>query len=147
MEIILLQDIPKLGHKDDIVNVKRGYAVNFLIPKGLATMATDSAKKVLQEKLKQQSKKLETAKKQAEDLIKKLKDVKISIAVKAGEKGQIFGSVTNFQVADALKEKGFDIDRKQIFLTEHIKQLGTYKANVRLFKDIQTDIEIEVVAE
>ncbi len=147
MEIILLQDIPKLGNKDDIIKVKRGYAVNYLIPKGLAIIATPSAKKALEEKLKQQSKKIEKARKEAEELLKKLKDIKLQIAVKAGEKGQIFGSVTNFQVADALKEKGFNIDRKQITIAEHIKQLGTYKANIKLFKDIEAEIELEVVAE
>ncbi len=147
MEIILLQDIPKLGSKDDIVKVKTGYAVNYLIPRGLAIQATKSAKKMLEEKKRQQAKKIEKARAEAEALAEKLKDLKLQIPVKAGENGKIFGSVTNFQVADALKEKGFDIDRKSIAMPEHIKELGTYKATIKLFKDITAEIEFEVIAE
>ena len=147
MEIILLQDIPRLGKKDDIVNVKTGYAVNYLIPKGLAVQATKHNIKQIEEKKKIQQRKEEKLRKSAQELVEKIKNTKLKIVVKASETGTIFGSVTNFQLADALKEKGIEVDKKQITVPEHIKELGTYKATVKLHKDITAELEFEVVKE
>lgn len=148
MEIILQQDVPNLGYKHDVVNVKPGYARNFLIPKGLAIEATESAKKMNAEIVKQKQHKEEKIRKEAQENAAKLSALVIKIATKAGENGKIFGSVTNIQIAQALQENGFSIDRKSIIMTEdHIKTLGTYKAKVKLYKDITAEITFEVVAE
>ncbi len=147
MEIILLQDIPRLGHKDQIVKVKDGYANNYLIPKGFAIRASESAKKVLEEKLRQRAHKEEKLRNEAEALKEKILAKTYKIGVKAGQNGKIFGSVTNIQLAEALEKAGFEIERKQIELPQHIKELGKYKAKVRLYKDIIAEVEFEVVAE
>ncbi len=148
MEIILQQDVPNLGYKHDVVNVKPGYARNFLIPKGLAIEATESAKKMNAEIVKQKQHKEEKIRKEAQETANKLSALALKIFTKAGENGKIFGSVTNIQIAQALQEKGFSIDRKSITIAEdHIKTLGTYKAKVKLYKDITTEITFEVVAE
>lgn len=148
MEIILQQDVPNLGYKHDVVNVKPGYARNFLIPKGLAIEATESAKKMNAEIVKQKQHKEEKIRKEAQENAAKLSALVIKIATKAGENGKIFGSVTNIQIAQALQENGFSVDRKSIIIAEdHIKTLGTYKAKVKLYKDIATEIAFEVVAE
>src|SRR5690606_32773546 len=111
MEVILKQDIKSLGEKDDIVTVKPGFGRNYLIPQGFAILATSSAKKVLAENLKQAAFKQEKIKKDAEAIATKLADVKLTIGAKAGETGKIFGAVNTIQVADALKAKGFEVDR------------------------------------
>jgi large subunit ribosomal protein L9 len=148
MEIILQQDVPNLGYKHDIVNVKPGYARNFLIPKGLAIEATESAKKMNAEIVKQKQHKEEKLRKEAQENASKLAGLVLKIATKAGENGKIFGSITTIQIAQALQEKGFNVDRKSITLAEdHIKTLGTYKAKVKLYKDISADVTFEVVAE
>ncbi|PKP04422.1 MAG: 50S ribosomal protein L9 [Bacteroidetes bacterium HGW-Bacteroidetes-6] len=149
MEVILKQDVKNLGYADDIVNVKPGYGRNYLIPNGLAAEATSSAKKVLAENLKQRSFKEDKIRQEAEALSEKLKDVSLVIKTKAATTGKIFGSVNNIQIADALKEQhNFDIDRKKIDVNgEAIKELGTYKAKVNLYKDIKSEITLEVIAE
>lgn len=148
MEIILQQDVPNLGYKYDIVNVKPGYARNFLIPKGLAVEATASAKKMNAELIKQKQHKEEKIRKEAQENAAKLAGIVLKIVTKAGENGKIFGSVTTIQIAQALNEQGFTVDRKSIILAEdNIKTLGTYKAKVKLYKDIATDVTFEVVAE
>lgn len=148
MEIILQQDVTGLGYKHDIVNVKPGYARNFLLPKGLAIEATLGAKKMNTEIVKQKQHKEEKLRKEATDNAGKLANVVLKIYTKSGENGKIFGSVTNIQLAHALTEQGYNIDRKNITISDDsIKTLGIYKAKVRLFKDISTDISFEVLNE
>lgn len=150
MELILKQDVAKLGYKDDIVKVRNGYGLNYLIPKGLAILATDSAKKVHSENLKQRAFKLEKIKQDAVSLAEKLKKSKLTIGTKAGESGKMYGSINTIQIADALKQQyGYDVDRKhiQIQAEDTIKSIGTYKATIRLHKEVSVEIEFEVVAE
>lgn len=148
MEVILKQDIQNLGHKNDIVTVKDGYGRNFLIPKGLATLATVSAKKMHEENLKQRAHKEEKIKNEALENAKKMEKVKLSIGAKTSSTGKIFGSVNTIQLAEALKEKGYDIERKNISIPEdQIKEVGTYKAAIKLHKEVSVEIEFEIVAE
>jgi large subunit ribosomal protein L9 len=147
MEIILNQDIEKLGYKHDIVNVKPGYARNYLIPKGLASFATEGNKKMLRENLRQQSHKLAKIKAQAEDKAKQLEQITLTMKAKTGTSGKIFGSVTTKHVSDALKQRGFDIERKRITLNDDIKLLGSYSAVVDLHKEVKATLQLEVVAE
>jgi large subunit ribosomal protein L9 len=148
MEIILLQDVPKLGHKDDLVKVKNGYGRNFLIPKGLAMAATGSARKVHAENLRQRAHKEEKIKIEAQAVADKLVGVSLVIGAKTSSSGKIFGSVNTIQIAEALKEKGFEIDRKNITLPEdQIKEIGSYKAVIRLHREIKVEIAFEIVAE
>ncbi|WP_257667732.1 50S ribosomal protein L9 [Parapedobacter tibetensis] len=147
MEVILKQDIKKLGEKDDIVTVKPGYGRNYLIPQGYATMATESAKKVLAENIRQAQFKQDKIKKDATDLATKLEGLKLTIGAKAGETGKIFGSVNSIQVADALKKQGFDVDRRRITFEEDPKVLGEYLANLNLHKEVKVQVPFEVVAE
>jgi len=149
MEIILKQDVQKLGYADDIVKVKDGYARNYLIPQGLAIQASEPNKKMLAETLKQRAFKLEKIRKEAEFLAGKIEGLTIKIGAKASEKGTIFGSVTNIAVAQALKEQhDIEIDRKKIILSsEHIKELGTYTAQINIHKDIKVTVNLEVIAE
>ncbi len=149
MEVILKQDVPGLGYKSDLITVKNGYARNYLIPKGLAVLATESSKKVLAEDKKQKSHKEEKILKEAEELAKGLEALKIKIAAKAGTSGKIFGSVNDIQIANAIKEQHkFDIDRKDISVDgESIKELGEYIAKIRLHKDVVVDLKFEVYAE
>lgn len=148
MEVILTQDVSNLGNKDEIVKVRNGYGRNFLIPQGMAVLATDSNKKVLAETMRQRAHKEEKIRTEAENIAAKLKEVKLEVGAKVGESGKIFGSVNSIQIADALKKLGHDIDRKNIHLdSESVKQLGTYTAHVKLYKDIRVDVSFEVVAE
>lgn len=147
MEIILKQDIKKLGEKDDIVTVKPGYGRNYLIPQGFAVLATPSAKKVIAENLKQAQFKQEKIKKDAEAVAAKLEGVKLTIGAKAGESGKIFGSVNTIQVADALKKQGFEVDRRRITFETEPKFVGEYTANLNLHKEVKVQVPFEVVAE
>lgn len=147
MEVILKQDIKSLGEKDDIVTVKPGFGRNYLIPQGFAILATPSAKKVLAENLKQAAFKQEKIKKDAEAIATKLADVKLTIGAKAGETGKIFGAVNTIQVADALKAKGFEVDRRRITFEAEPKTLGEYVANLNLHKEVKVKVPFEVVAE
>ena len=149
MEIILTQDVKNLGYKNDIVNVKPGYARNFLIPQGMAILATESARKVLAENMRQQAYKQEKIKKEAEELAAVLEGLSLRIPAKAASTGKIYGSVNNVQIANAIKEaKGIDIDRKHILVDDDtIKEVGNYKAKVRLHKDVTVEISFEVFAE
>jgi large subunit ribosomal protein L9 len=148
MEIILTQDVSNLGNKNDIVKVRNGYGRNFLIPQGMAVLATDSNRKVLAETLRQRAHKEEKIRTEAETLAAKLKDIKLEVGAKVGESGKIFGSVNSIQISDALKKLGHDIDRKHIQLdSESVKQIGSYTAHVKLYKDIRVDVAFEVVAE
>ena len=148
MEVILKQDIKGLGYKDDKVTVANGYGRNFLIPKGMANLATESAKKMHAEILKQRAFKEDKLRKEAASNAEKLTGVAIKVGAKAGESGKIFGSVTTIQLAEALQKAGYNIERKNIEITEDsIKQLGTYTAKVRLYKELSANINFEVVAE
>lgn len=147
MEIILLQDVQNLGYKDDVVSVKNGYGRNYLIPQGMAELATPSAKKQLAENLKQRAHKLAKIKADAEALAAKLNGVSLTIGAKASATGTIFGSVNNIQIAEALAKQGFEIDRKTIIINDAVKELGSYKATVKLHKEVSAEINFEVVAE
>lgn len=146
MKVILKEDIKHVGLKDDVVEVKNGYGRNFLIPQGKAKLATDGALKMLAEDVRQREFKMDKLKKDAEALAEKINGTKVSIKTKAGASGRIFGSITTLQIANALKEKGFDVDRRKI-VTDDIKELGTFPATVNLFKDISATVNLEVVAE
>ena len=148
MEVILKQDLKGLGYKNDIVKVKNGYGRNFLIPQRIAVLATDSNKKMQAEEIKQSSFKEQKLRTAATELAAKFADISVKVGAKAGESGKIFGSVTNIQLADALKKAGYDVERKNIEMNEEaIKALGTYTAKVRLFKEISATINFEVIAE
>jgi large subunit ribosomal protein L9 len=148
MNVILKQDMPKLGHKDDIVAVKNGYARNYLIPKGFAINATAQNKKVHEEILRQRAHKEEQLKEAALELAGKLKKVSLSIGAKTSTKGKIFGSVNTIQIAEALIEKGFEVERKNISIKEDlIKEIGSYSATVKLHREVLVDIPFEIVSE
>ena len=149
MQIILIQDVKNLGYKNDIVNVKPGYARNYLIPQGMAILATESARKVLAENMRQQAYKQEKIKKEAQDIATLLEGLTHRITAKAAATGKIFGSVNNVQIANAIKEaKGIEIDRKQIMIDDDtIKEVGNYTAKIRLHKEVSVDINFEVFAE
>ena len=147
MEVILKEDILTLGYKDDVVNVKKGYARNYLIPQGKAVIASESAKKVLAENQKQRAHKQTQIKADAQAMADKMEGVSLTIGAKTSTTGTIFGSVTNIQIAEALKEKGFEVDRKLILIKDQVKEVGTYNAVVKLHKEVSVDVPFEVVAE
>jgi large subunit ribosomal protein L9 len=148
MEVILKQDIKGLGFSDDLVKVRPGYGRNFLIPRGFAVLATDSARKMHAEILKQRAFKEDKLRKGAQANAEKLNGITIQVGAKAGENGKIFGSVTTIQIAEALKKAGYEVERKNIELnTDNIKALGTYSAKVRLFKEVSANVNFEVIAE
>ncbi len=148
MEVILKEDVANLGYKDDIVHVKDGYGRNFLIPQGKAVIASESARKVLAEVLKQRAHKIAKIKEEAEALAEKMKGVSLTIGAKTSSTGTIFGSVTNIQIAEELAKLGFEIDRKIIRIKEDsVKEVGSYNATVRLHKEVSVDIPFEVISE
>ncbi|MEA4840032.1 MAG: 50S ribosomal protein L9 [Bacteroidales bacterium] len=147
MEIILKEDVTGLGYKDDVLTVKDGYGRNFLIPQGKAVVATPSAKKVLAENMKQRAHKLAQMKKDAEELAAKLKEVSLTIGAKVSSTGKIFGSVGPIQVSEALEKAGFEIDRKVIVIKDAVKEVGSYKAIVKLHREVSLEVPFEVVAE
>lgn len=145
MEIILIKDVENLGYANDIVNVRPGYANNYLIPSGLARVATDSAKKVLDENLKQRAHKDAKILADAQALAEKLANLPLSFTVKA-EDGKIFGSITSADVAEALAAKGIEVDRKNISV-EPIKTVGEYKATIKLHREVKAEVSLSVAAE
>ena len=147
MEIILKEDVVNLGYKNDIVTVKSGYGRNYLIPTGKAVIASPAAKKMLAEELKQRAHKLEKIKKDAEAVAESLKGVSLKIATKVSSTGSIYGSVGNIQIADELAKLGHNIDRKIIVVKDAVKEVGSYKAIVKLHKEVSVEIPFEVVAE
>ena len=147
MELILIEDVAGLGYKNDIVSVKKGYGRNYLIPQGKAVIASESARKVLAENLKQRAHKLAKIKADAEELAAKLAPVALTIATKVSATGTIFGAVGNIQIAEALAKLGFEIDRKTIVVKDTVKEVGSYKAIVKLHKEVSVEIPFEVVAE
>ena len=148
MEVILKEDVANLGYKDDIVHVKDGYGRNFLIPQWKAVIASESARKVLAEVLKQRAHKIAKIKEEAEALAEKMKGVSLTIGAKTSSTGTIFGSVTNIQIAEELAKLGFEVDRKIIRIKEDaVKEVGSYNATVRLHKEVSVEIPFEVVSE
>ena len=147
MQVILKEDVINLGYKDDVVTVKSGYGRNYLIPQGKAVIATPSALKVLAENMKQRAHKLAKIKADAVERAAKLEGVSLTIGAKASTTGKIFGSVNNIQIAESLANAGFEIDRKIIYIKEAIKEVGSYKAVLKLHKEVNVEIPFEVVAE
>ena len=147
MEIILKEDIIGLGYKNDIVNVKSGYGRNYLIPTGKAVIASESAKKVLAENIRQRAHKEAKLRADAEALAAKLAAASVKIAVKVSESGRIYGSVTAAQVSEALAAAGIEVDKKDVTVAADIKELGTYEASVKCYKDIKGTVKVEVVAD
>ena len=147
MEVILKEDIINLGFKDDIVTVKDGYGRNYLIPQKKAIIASESAKKMLAEELRQRAHKLEAIKQEAQALGQKIDGMHLEIKAKTSKYGVIFGSVTNIQLAEALAEKGFEIDRKIIQIKKAVKEVGDYDAQVRLHREVIVPITFTVVSE
>lgn len=147
MEVILKQDVTGVGYKNDIVKVKAGYGNNYLIPNGYAMIANESNKRLVNENVRQAAHKAAKVKQDAEAIASKVGDLTLEIGTKAGESGKIFGAITALQIADALKAKGFDIDRKKVHLKETPKQLGTYNVTLDLHKEVKHEIQVKVVAE
>ena len=149
MDIILKQDVANLGYKNDIVNVKAGYGRNYLIPQGLAILATERNRKILAEEMRQQAHKEQKIKDEATEKAKALEGLKLQIPDKAAATGKIFGSVNNIMIANAIKEAtGIEVDRKNIVLNEDaIKEVGDYTAKIRLHKEVAVDINFNVFAE
>lgn len=145
MEIILIKDVENLGYANDIVNVRPGYANNYLIPQGFAKHATASAKKVLAENLKQRAHKDAKILADAQALAEKLANLPLSFTVKA-EEGKIFGSITNADVAEALAAKGVEVEKKNIAV-ESIKTIGEYKATIKLHREVKAEVALSIVAE
>ena len=145
MEVILIKDVENLGYADEIVNVKPGYANNFLIPQGYAKSATASARKVLAENLKQRAHKEEKLVSNAEATAAKIAETEVTVKMKA-EEGKVFGSVTSANIAEALAAKGIEVDRKNITV-EPVKMLGEYEAKVRLYKNVAGALKFTVIAE
>jgi len=147
MEVILREDIERLGNRGQVVKVADGYARNFLLPKRLAVAATDANRKIVEQERQAHLRREAKQKTEAEDLSKLLAGVTVTIVQKAGENDQLFGSVTSKDVADALAQKNFTIDRKKVHLEEPIKQLGEFKVPVRLHKDVTAEVTVQVVKE
>lgn len=149
MEVILKQDIQSLGYINDLITVKDGYGRNYLIPKGLAILATKTNKKILSEDLKQKSYKEEKTIKEAETLAKAIENITVKIGAKAAATGKIFGSVNALQIANSIKEQfNYEVDRKKIFIDgESVKEIGSYSAKINLHKKINVNINFEVFAE
>lgn len=148
MEIILVQDVERLGNADDIITVKDGYARNYLIPQKKAIVATLSAKKILAENIKQRAHKESKLRDEALAIAEKLANKKVKVGAKVSTSGKIFGSVNTIQLAEAINKKGFEIDRKQIKLPgDSIKEVGTYTAVIKLYKDVIVNLDFDVVGE
>ncbi|MCH5327742.1 MAG: 50S ribosomal protein L9 [Coprobacter sp.] len=147
MQVILKENVLNLGYKDDVVTVKNGYGRNYLIPQGKAVIATPSALKMLAEDMKQRAHKLEKIKNDAVELAAKLEGVSLTIGAKTSSTGKIFGSVTNIQIAESLAKLGYEVDRKVIYIKEAVKEVGSYKAVLKLHKEVSVDIPFEVVTE
>ncbi|MBQ0160400.1 MAG: 50S ribosomal protein L9 [Bacteroidales bacterium] len=149
MEIILLQDVANLGYKDEIVNVKNGYANNYLLPQGMAIIATATNRKIHAENMRQRARKEEKLRSDATTMQAAVNEKTVRIIAKVGENGHLFGSVTAEQIAEALKEQhNYDVDRKKIVVDgSKLKEVGTFTAQINLYKEIKAQINIEIVAE
>ena len=145
MEVILREDIEKLGHRGQVIQVAAGYARNYLLPKRLAVTATDSNKKIIEQEREAYLRREAKVKTEAEDLAKMLGAVNITIAQRAGDEGHLFGSVTSKDVADALERQSYTIDRRKIQLEDPIKQVGEYKVPIRLHREVTAEVTVNVV--
>ncbi len=146
MEVILKQDIKNLGYADEVVKVKNGYGLNYLIPRGFAVIASEANMKVHAETMKQRAHKMAKIKGDAEKLADAISSVTLTINAKVGENGKLYGSVTSQNIADTLKKMGYSIDKKQITMPEeHIRKTGTYTAEVALHRDIKAKVNFDVV--
>ena len=146
MKVILKDYVKGFGDKNDIVEVKNGYGRNYLIPQGLATIATPSAIKMANENVKQAAHKQAKVKTDAEAQAAKMKDIKITIPTKAGSNGKIFGSVTILQLAKSLADRGFEVDKRKISAPD-MKNIGAYKATINIHKEVSVEIDVDVVQE
>ena len=147
MEVILKDDVKGLGYKNDIVTVKPGYGRNYLIPQGFAVIADKSNKKIVAENVRQAAHKAEKIKADAQSLADSIGDITLEIPAKVGETGKIFGSVTTNQLAESLKAKGFDVDRKRISFDQEVKTAGEYTASINLHKEVKHTVKFNVVSE
>lgn len=149
MEIILKQDVENLGLKDDVVKVRNGYATNYLIPRGMAVMATASALKMHQENMRQRAHKEAKVREDAKELAARLAACKVKIVTKVSSNGKVFGSVNNIQVAEALAAQGIEVDRRNISFigAEALKEVGVHQAVIKIYREINATIEVEVVGE
>jgi large subunit ribosomal protein L9 len=147
MEVILREDIEKVGHRGEVVKVAPGFARNFLLPKKLAVIATDANKKIVEQEREAYLRREAKAKNEAEDLGRMLAGVTITITQRAGEEGHLFGSVTAKDIADALERQNYTIGRRKIQLEDPIKNTGEYKVPVRLHREVTADHNVNVVAE
>ena len=147
MEVILKQDIQGLGYTNDVVKVKPGYGRNYLIPQGLAILANTSNRKKVEEKIRQTAHKAEKKRNDALALSERIGDITLEIGAKVGESGKIFGAVTTLQISDALRERGFEVDRRQISLPVQPKEIGEFTALLDLHKDVKKEVRILVVPE
>jgi len=147
MEIILKKDTPNLGDAGEIVKVKAGYARNFLIPQGWAMTATTSNVKVIKENQKQAAHKLAKARIEAETKADTLRNLDLKFPVKVGTTGKIFGSITTLQISRLLKELGYEVDRKDITFSEDVNKIGSYSINVKIYKDVVAEVQLNVVRE
>tara|TARA_B100000902_G_C26589436_1_gene565074 strand:+ start:32 stop:481 length:450 start_codon:yes stop_codon:yes gene_type:complete len=147
MELILKEDVENLGFKDDVVKVKNGYGRNFLIPNGLAMLATVSNKKVLAEKIKQSQNKQKKAIDEAQKIVKKLEKLDLKITAKAIEGDKLFGSITSADISKELSENKLEIEKKYIQLSSNIKKTGNYSAKIRLHREVNFELSFEVVKE
>ena len=147
MKVILKENVVSLGYKDDVVEVKDGYGRNYLIPQGIAIIASDAALKRLAEEQRQRAHKLEKIHAEAEATAAALAELKLSIPARASKTGSIYGSVNAVHLAEALAALGHNIDKKIIFLKDPVKQIGEYSATVKLLKDVTADLAFEVIAE
>jgi len=147
MEVILKQDVAGLGYKNDIIRVKDGYGMNYLIPHQFAVLATETNRKVLAENIKQVAHKAEKLRQAAQEIADGIGALVLEIRTKAGESGKIFGAVTSIQISEALKAKGFEIDRKKISFKTDVKTVGEYVALLDLHREVKKEISFQVVAE
>jgi large subunit ribosomal protein L9 len=147
MEVILREDINKLGQRGELVKVAAGYARNFLLPRRLAVAATDSNKKIVEQERQAHLRREAKQVAEAQDLAKLMAPIEVTIAQKAGENDQLFGSVTAGDIAVALEKLGYTIDRKKVHLEDPIKTLGDFKASVRLHREVSLDLPVHVVRE
>jgi len=147
MEVILREDIDKLGNRGQVVKVAPGYARNFLLPRKLAVAATEANKEIVEQERQAHLRREAKVQSDAQDLAKMMANVEVSIAQKAGENDQLFGSVTAADIAAALEKQGYSIDRKKVHLDEPIKTLGDFKVSLRLHRDVSTEIPVHVIRE
>jgi large subunit ribosomal protein L9 len=146
MDVILKQDIKNLGFTDDIVKVRNGFGLNYLIPRGFAVIANDTNRKIHMEVVKQRAHKLNKLRSDADSLVAKLESVTLNIGAKVGENGKLFGSITSQQLVEKLKSMGYEIDKKNLVMPEdHIKKTGTYTAEIIVHRDIRAKLNFEVV--